>query len=126
MKKSNSKSKYIHGQCVRVTIPLKLESNQTSEDESDATLSQLFSDDRSEDSSESESDAGSLQSPHEADSEASENVSDTSSDTSEEFRVPQCASTQTYLPNQNAKSVATQTVSDNGSEDSCCICCFWA
>ena len=35
MKKSNSKSKYIHCRYVRGTFPLKLESNQTSEAESE-------------------------------------------------------------------------------------------
>ena len=74
MKKSNSKSKYIHGQCVRVTIPLKLESNETSEAESEASSSQTVSDDGSADSSDSESDPGSFQSSLNADSEAAETV----------------------------------------------------
>ena len=114
--------------CRRFTIPLKLESNETSEAESEASSSQTVSDDSSEDSSEVQSDAESYQKLiqkliSKIDSEASENVSNTSSKTCEEFIVPQCASVQTY---QNAKSVATQTVSEDGSEDLCCTCCFWS
>ena len=71
MKKSNSKSKYIHCRYFRVTIPLKLESNRTSEAESEASSFKTVSNDKSADSSESEVDASSFQSASKADSEAS-------------------------------------------------------
>ena len=76
MKKSNSKSKYIHCYCFRETIPLKLKSNQTSEAESEERSSQTSSNDGSEDSSESESEAGTFQRSSEAILEASQTISE--------------------------------------------------
>ena len=53
---------------------MELESNETSEAESEASSSQTVSDDGSADSSDSESDPGSFQSSLNADSEAAETV----------------------------------------------------
>ena len=82
MKKSNSKSKYIHCPFMRVTMPLKLESDQTSEAESEACSSQTVSVDGLENEIES---ATLFQSPSEVVSESSKTVSETRSETCKEM-----------------------------------------